>query len=117
MCEKSLIWKKCKNCGFLQHESHLRCLKCKNEGFIPIETSGTCRLLTFTILTASPAEFRESQPYALGIVEFDNGIKALGQLTTLEGLKIGMELKPVYTKICDNLDGQEIYNYKFSPKT
>ncbi|MFX0082681.1 MAG: Zn-ribbon domain-containing OB-fold protein [Candidatus Hodarchaeota archaeon] len=108
-------WIKCKNCGYLQHKSHIRCLKCKNSTFENINASGTCKLLTFTILKAPPAEFRKNSSYALGVVEFENGVKALGQLTIQENLKTGMELKPIYTKICDDLDGKEIYNYVFSP--
>ena len=106
---------KCKKCGYLQHTSHLRCLKCKHIKFETVNPSGKCKLLTFTVLTAPPAEFRKNPSYALGVVEFENGVKALGQLTTQENLKTGMELKPIYTKICDDLDGKEIYNYVFSP--
>lgn len=106
---------KCKKCGYLQHSSHLRCLKCKNKKFEKIDPSGTCRLIAFTILTAPPVEFRKNPSYALGIVEFENGVKTLGQLTTQENLKTGMELKPIYTKICNDLDGKEIYTYVFSP--
>jgi uncharacterized OB-fold protein len=107
--------KKCDICGLIQHYSHLRCLNCRNEHFQEIEASGGCRLITFTILTAVPQEFLESKPYALGIVEFENGVRALGQITTQKNLKIGMTLKPIYTKICNNLDGEEIYGYRFEP--
>jgi uncharacterized OB-fold protein len=106
---------KCQKCGYLQHKSHLRCLKCKHDKFETINPSGKCRLLTYTILTTPPAEFRKKPSYALGVVEYENGVKALGQLTTQENLKLGMELKPVYTKICDDLDGKEVYDYVFSP--
>lgn len=100
---EKIEWKKCTVCELLQHKSHLRCLSCKSEQFTLIEAWGECKLISFTILNAPPAEFRDRQSYALGIVEFENGIKALGQLTKEENLKIGMSLKPVYTKICDNL--------------
>ena len=113
--EEKYQWVKCKNCGYLQYKSHLRCLKCKNSNFESINASGTCKLLTFTILKAPPAEFREKPSYALGVVEFENNVKALGQITTQENLKIGMELRPPYTKICDNLDGKEIFTYVFEP--
>jgi len=108
-------WKKCDNCGFLQHKSHLRCLNCRNDKFTLIEASGECKLITFTILNAPPAEFRDQKSYALGIVEFENDIKALGQITTQENLSIGMRLKPIYKKICNNLDGNEVYTYIFEP--
>ena len=112
---EKIEWKKCNICGLLQYEDHLRCLKCKNNDFERIEASGTCKLLTFTILKAPPAEFRDKQSYALGIVEFENGIRVLGQITTQENLKIGIELKPVYKKICNNLDGNEVHAHVFKP--
>ncbi len=113
--EEKIIWKKCKKCGFLQYKTHVRCLKCKYEDFNEVEASGTCKLLTYTILKAPPAEFRARNSYALGVVEFENGIKKLGQITTQENLKTGIKLKPIYKKICDNLEGKEIYDYVFEP--
>ena len=110
-----IIWKKCKNCGFLQHNTHLRCLKCRNDTFEEIEAAGLCTLLTYTVLKAPPIEFRDKTSYALGIVEFENGVKGLGQITTQDNLKIGMTLKPLYRKICENLDGKQVFTYVFEP--
>jgi len=113
--EDKLKWKKCKKCGFLQHESHLRCLNCKNDNFNVVEALDRCVLITYTILKAPPAEFREKESYVLGVVEFKNGMKALGQITSEQNLELGMILKPVYKKICADLDGKEVYNYAFEP--
>ena len=113
--EEKLIWKKCDNCGLLQHFSHLRCLKCKHETFEIIVASGSAILLTYTILKAPPAEFRDKTSYALGVVEFENGVKGLGQITTQNKLKTGMILKPIYQKICENLDGKEVHTLVFEP--
>ena len=66
-------------------------------------------------MTAPPAEFRDQESYALGLVEFENGIKAIGQITSQNNLTTGMKLKPVYKKICNNLDGKEVYTYVFEP--
>jgi uncharacterized OB-fold protein len=112
---EKIFCKKCKKCGLLQHNTHLRCLKCRNREFDEIEASGSSKLLTYTILKAPPAEFRDKSSYALGIVEFENGIKVLGQIATQENLKTGMRLKPVYKKICENLDGKEIHTHIFEP--
>ena len=114
MTEK-IVWHKCKKCGKLQYPTHIRCLNCKNRGFEEIEVSGEGILLTYTILKAPPKEFRDKESYALGIVEFPDGIKALGQVTTKEDLKIGMKLKAKYQKICDNLDDKEIKGFIFEP--
>lgn len=113
--QETMKWKKCDNCGFLQHKAHLRCLNCKKNKFASIEAEGECTLNTFTILYAPPLEFRDKPSYALGVVEFENGIRAMGQITTQDNLEIGMKLKPVYRKICENLDGKEVYAYVFEP--
>ena len=113
--KKKITWIKCSRCDFLQHPSHLRCLNCKNNEFNFIESTDNCTLFTYTILNAPPSEFWDKKRYALGVVEFENGIKVLGQLTKNDDLKIGMPLKPIYTKICENLDGKEVYSYIFEP--
>lgn len=113
--EKKIEWKKCRNCSFIQHNSHLRCLQCRNDTFDTIVATGTCKLLTYTILKAPPAEYRNKSSYSLGIVEFKNGLKALGQLTTQKKLSTGMTLNPVYKRVCQDLDGKEVYAYVFEP--
>ena len=115
MAETVISWKKCTKCGKLQHPDHLRCLKCKNTTFDIVESSGDCKLLTYTILSAPPAEYRDRDEYALGIVEFSNGVRALGQITTTENLKVGMKVKPVFGKLTDNLDGQEVSGILYEP--
>lgn len=115
MSETTIVWNKCKTCGKLQHPDHVRCLQCKGMTFEPIEASGDCVLLTYTILKAPPTEFRDKPAYALGIVQFSNGVRALGQLTTLEHLHSGMKLKPKRAKLTDNLDGQEVFGIVYDP--
>ena len=113
--EEKINWIKCKNCGLMQYKTHIKCLKCRNDDFESIEATGSCKLLTYTILKAPPAEFRDKASYALGVVEFENGVRGLGQITTQDKLKTGMTLKPIYQKICENLDGKEVYAYVFDP--
>ena len=115
MSETTIIWKKCKKCGKLQHSSHIRCLQCRNTSFDTVESSGDCKLLTYTILKAPPAEYRDKSAYALGVVEFANGVRALGQLTTTDNLKVGMKMKPIFGKLTDNLDGQEVSGILYDP--
>ena len=112
---EKLVGIKCKKCGYLQHNSHVRCIKCKNNTFDTVEAEGECILLTYTLLNAPPMEFRDQKSIALGVVEFENGIKALGQISPKEDLFIGMKLKPEYGKICNNIDGKEVYGYIFTP--
>jgi len=113
--KKRIEWHKCKRCGFLQHQTHLRCLKCKGNKFESITASGTCKLLTYTILKEPPMEFRDQKSYAIGVVEFENGVKALGQLTTKENLKTAILVKTMYKKICNDLNGIEVFTHVFRP--
>jgi uncharacterized OB-fold protein len=76
---------------------------------------GDAKLLSYTILKAPPAEFRDKPNYILGILEFENEIKILGQIDSDDHIKIGMKMRPVYKKICNNLDGAEVYDYTFEP--
>jgi hypothetical protein len=108
-------WKKCNNCGFLQHNTHLRCLKCKHNEFERVYPSGLGTLVSYTVLNAPPKEFRDKDSYALGIVEFSNGIKAMGRITQKDNLKIGIKLKAVYKEICEDLDGKKIKTFIFKP--
>ena len=112
---EKLIAIQCKNCGFLQQEDHRRCLKCKNSTFNEVEARGKCTLLTYTILNAPPMEFLDKESLVLGVVEFENGIKVFGQIESKENLKIGMKLVPIYKKICNNLNGNEVYGFIFKP--
>lgn len=60
-------------------------------------------------------EFIDQESYALGVVEFENGVKALGQLTNKENLKIGIMLQPIYKEICKDLNGKKVYSIVFKP--
>jgi uncharacterized OB-fold protein len=110
-----LEWKICENCGFLQHPTHVRCLKCKSQKFYYEKAKGDATLLAYTTLTAPPAEFRNKPSYTLGVVEFENGVKALSQIEFEGKLDLGMKMKLFQSKICDNLDGKEIVDYIFKP--
>ncbi|MHA1377647.1 MAG: Zn-ribbon domain-containing OB-fold protein [Candidatus Helarchaeota archaeon] len=110
-----IIWKKCKKCGKIQYPTHVRCLNCKSKEFEEIKATGEGILLTYTILKAPPKEFRDKSSYTLGIVEFSNGIRALGQIITQENLLVGMKLKPKFQRICKKLDGHEISGNMWEP--
>ena len=115
MSETTIVWKKCKKCRKLQHPDHLRCIQCKNTTFDTVKSSGDCKLLTYTILNAPPSEYRDKKSYAIGVVKYSNGLKAIGQIISSENLKIGMKLTPEFKKLTENLDGQKIYGVIFKP--
>jgi hypothetical protein len=101
---------KCKKCGKLHYPYHDRCLACKNREFDPVEPQGNTRLLTFTRIYNLPWGF-DQRYLTIGVVEFENGIRAMGQIDADESadLKIGMTLEPAWSPVRvqygENVDG------------
>jgi uncharacterized OB-fold protein len=81
---------KCKNCGYVMYPKHDRCLNCNQRDFEQIEPSKQGTLLTYTVINELPWGIDE-RGRTLGVVEFDNGIRALG-LIKADKVKIGMKL-------------------------
>ena len=88
---------RCEN-GHVTYPGHTRCPEC---GAAQTETvdlaDRTGEVVTWTTSTATPPGVRE--PNHLAIVEFQvdgEYVRALGQLTTADGVEIGSEVTPVY---------------------
>jgi uncharacterized OB-fold protein len=87
---KTITAYKCKNCGQVMFPRHERCLNCNQRDFEQIEPSEQGKLVTYTVINELPWGIDE-RGRVLGVVEFDNGIKALG-LIKADNVKIGMKL-------------------------
>lgn len=88
---------KCKSCGYIMFPFHDRCLNCKKREFEEIFPTESAKLLTYTIIEQLPWGLDE-RGRVLGVVEFDNGIKALGLVDVPEprlGMKLSLGWKPV----------------------
>jgi uncharacterized OB-fold protein len=88
---------RCEN-GHLSYPGHTRCPECGEPQTDTVDLSDrTAEVVTWTTSTATPPGVR--QPNHLAIVEFSvdgEPVRALGQLTTAEGVDIGDEVDPVY---------------------
>jgi uncharacterized OB-fold protein len=60
-------------------------------------------------------EFRDKNSYAIGIIEFENGIRLMGQINEDANLESGIDLQFHYETICKDLDGRKITTYIFEP--
>ncbi|MCF2206691.1 Zn-ribbon domain-containing OB-fold protein [Halobacterium salinarum] len=95
--EPGLDAHRCEN-GHLSHPGHARCPDCgapQTETVDLAERTG--EVVTWTTSTATPPGVRE--PNHLAIVEFEvdgEAVRALGQLTTADGIEIGAAVDPVY---------------------
>lgn len=110
---------KCKNCGNVVFPPRLICPRCKNREFEMKKLAETGKVLTFTIIRVPPQQFVDQAPYAVGIVELDDGVKLTGQIVdfNFEELKIGKRVKVEFRKIFDEGEAGIIcYGYKFVPE-
>jgi len=110
--EKRIMGVKCKGCGKIFYPKRVCCPDCGGKMFEEICLGDECILLTFTKLYALP-EGIERVPLVLGIVEFANGARAVGQITD-ENVTIGMKLEPVWG-LLRKIGGKEVYGFKFKP--
>ena len=112
---KEVVAYKCKGCGKIHYPFHDRCLACRSREFKEIEAAGDAKLLTFTQIFNLPWGFDE-RFLVIGVAEFENGVKAMGQIKTdsLDGLKLGMKVKPSWEPI-RVVYGEDVYGLKFEP--
>lgn len=95
MQQKKLMAGKCRKCGKTHLPPRPLCDNCFSQEFDWNEISGIGKLLTYTIIHVAPVQFQALAPYAVGIVELENGLRLPGMITGAEEnrLSIGMKLK------------------------
>ena len=84
---------KCKKCGKLHHPRYVVCQNpdCDGREFTEEPLGGKCKLLTWTRVYNLPEGYM--QPWLhFGVVEFENGVRATGQIGFDDGIESGMEL-------------------------
>jgi uncharacterized OB-fold protein len=109
---------KCKKCNGIFFPARLVCPDCSSKEFDTINLSGKGKLNTFTIIRVAPEGFGDQVPYAIGIVELEEGIKVMGQITDCnpEELDNGAKLVTQFRKIREEgKTGIIMYAYKFVP--
>ncbi|MDH4223137.1 MAG: Zn-ribbon domain-containing OB-fold protein [candidate division Zixibacteria bacterium] len=109
---------KCKKCGKVFFPPRLICDACKSREFEKIILQKEGKLLTFTVIRVAPTEFTDQVPYAMGIVELNEGVKILTQIADcdFDKLEIGMPLRIEFRKISQEGEAGIIcYGYKCVP--
>jgi len=93
--EKKLMGVVCAKCKKVTVPPRSLCPHCGSSDMNWTELPSKGKLVTYTVIHVSPAQFQELSPYAVGIVEFAEGVRLPGMIrkVKLENLKIGMELQ------------------------
>jgi hypothetical protein len=94
LAQGKLMAGKCTRCGKIHLPPRPLCDNCFSQEFTWTEVSGKGKLLTYTVIHIAPPQFQPMTPYAVGIVQLENGAKIPGMITgaTQKQLRIGMDL-------------------------
>jgi len=92
--ERKLMGVKCSKCGAIFTLPRMTCPKCRSIGMEWTELKGIGKLLSYSIVHVSTADYQSQTPYAVGIVELDEGARLSGVIRNVkhEDLKIGLSL-------------------------
>lgn len=106
---------KCSKCGHITFPPRLVCPECKGKAFETIKLNDEGKLQTFTVVRVSSDKFSKETPFAVGIVELNDGVKITTQIADadVDELKVGQRVKLVFRKIQDDgRAGIHMYGYK-----
>jgi uncharacterized protein len=109
---------KCKKCGKILFPGRLICPTCGHKEFTKINLSGKGKLITYTVIHTAPDGFGDLAPYAVGIVELDEGCRMLAQITDCnpDEIKTGDRMITKFRRMNeDGKTGMIMYAYKFVP--
>ncbi len=96
-----LVGVRCNRCGSIYYPLVRVCSKCKSTELTPVELPRKGILLSYTIVHYPPVEFKKYAPYAVGLVELENGTKVIAQLTDIDfsELKPGIKVEAVFRRL------------------
>jgi uncharacterized OB-fold protein len=110
---------KCKQCQKILFPPRLICPVCKSRQFDKINLKPEGKVFSYTVIRVAPSQFVDQAPYALAIIELDDGVRIMAQIAdcNLEKLAIDMRVNIEFRKIYDEGESGIIcYGYKAVPQ-
>jgi uncharacterized OB-fold protein len=108
----------CSKCGKILYPPRRACPKCGGREFTDCVLPFKGKLVTYTVIRTPPSEFSDLAPYALGIVELENGVKIHCQISdiTFDELHVGMPVRMEFRRIREDGEAGMIhYGHKAVP--
>ncbi len=106
---------RCKRCGKVYFPPRTYCGECKSKEFETIKLSDTGKILTYTVIRVGPSKFSQETPYAVAIVEVNDGVRLTMQVADIDvnKVEIGQNVRIIFRKIQDEgKSGLHCYGYK-----
>ena len=110
---------RCKSCGATSFPPRADCDSCMSGDFEFAELSGKGKLHTFTKIVAAPTGFEDVAPYIVGVVDLEDGGKALawfGESIEESAIEIGMDVQ-IVPQIFEELEDIKVYYSLEQPGT
>ena len=109
---------RCKKCGKVSYPARLVCSKCHGREFEHFNMKRTGKVVTHTVIRTPSDEFSGEAPFAVGIVEMDDGARLTTQIVDVpfEEIKIGLPVKLEFRRSYSEGDAGIIqYGHKAVP--
>ena len=110
---------KCSFCGKINFPPRIICPECQGREFETTKLAEKGKVLTYTVIRVAPQQFADQAPFAVGIVELEDGVRLMGQIVDcdIDLIKIDQKVKLEFRKIYDvGESGVICYGYKFVPE-
>jgi len=112
----NLIGVKCRNCNRVLFPPRFICPGCRRVGKLePHKLKDRGKIVSFTVVHVPPNGFEGQTPYALAIVELEEGPRLTAQITDCDPnqVKIGDDVEMVFRRVGqEGEDGVIYYGYK-----
>lgn len=114
-----LLSAKCRKCGKVHLPPRPVCDSCYSKDFDWTAVPARGKLLTYTVIHIAPAQFQSMAPYAMGIVQLENGLRIPGMIrgVQLEQVKVGMNLTMDFGTCAATQPWPQWPRYYFKPVT
>ena len=90
--ENKLLGLKCQECGSITVPPKMTCQKCTSPDMEIVELKGEGKIRTFTTVNVAPEGREDEVPYAILLVELDEGPWLMGNLDGIDPATATMEL-------------------------
>jgi hypothetical protein len=109
---------KCKGCGAVWFPPRLVCAECGKRQFEKVVLKDTGKVKTYTVIRVGPTDFSDQVPYAVGIVDLDDGVSIQCQIADCAPgeLEMDMPVRIEFRKVKEEGEaGILCYGYKAVP--
>ena len=103
--EGKLLIQECDSCGKRQFYPRVVCRYCQSRAVRYIESAGKGTIYSYTIVERAATEWQHLTPYALIVVELDEGTRITSRIvdSPVSEVKIGSRVTVTYGEVADGV--------------